>query len=386
MERQFNHHFYNRKFSNQVLLLVFYLTLPTVSCSRIPERGIYKQTKSQKQKLRDSTRLNNFIERKSVCSLLPFYALDNEEIQNMIPRHQPSSVSHKTIQKDAECQNKRIMELQEEIKQLYLTTIHLRDSILNERSIYNELEKENSYLKTEVFKGEEKLRDAENVISNLHCDIDIQQSKLKTAESEILNLKKEVLFGENKQREISILKEEMCNKFNREIENNERIRKEHSKEVKELKAEIRILKAQVSNCDSEQVNTMQTAIISANHNGTSETVYAEHIIKNVSRGENHQCLSLNLIEQDMQCHRCGSLYLVHQPNQCPARNFVCGYCSRRGHHTLNCLRVCRGCGAKGRLYHKPEDCTTQNMNCAYCSVRGHLTHMCLKKRYDTEGF
>ena len=49
------------------------------------------------------------------------------------------------------------MELQEEIKQLHLTTVHLRDSILNERSKYNELEKENSYLKTEVFKGEENL-------------------------------------------------------------------------------------------------------------------------------------------------------------------------------------------------------------------------------------
>ena len=69
--------------------------------------------------------------------------MDNEEIQNMIPRHQPSSVSHKTIQKDAESKSKRIMELQEEIKQLHLTTVHLRDSILNERSKYNELEKKN---------------------------------------------------------------------------------------------------------------------------------------------------------------------------------------------------------------------------------------------------
>lgn len=84
----------------------------------------------------------------------------------MIPRHQPSSVSRKTIQKDAECQNKKIMELQEKIKQSRLTTVHLRDSILNERRTYNKLEKENLYLKTKVIKGEGKLRDAENVISN----------------------------------------------------------------------------------------------------------------------------------------------------------------------------------------------------------------------------
>ena len=385
MERQFNHHFYNRKFSNQVLPLVFYLTLPTVSCSRIPERGIHKQTKSQKQKLRDTTRLNNFIERKSVCSLLPFYALDNEEIQNMIPRHQPSSVSHKTIQKDAESQSKIILELQEEIKQLHLTTVHLRDSILNERNKYNELEKENSYLKTEVFKGEEKLRDAENVISNLHCDIDIQQSKLKTAESEILNLKKEVLFGENKQREISILKEEMFNKFNREIENNERIRKEYSIEVKGLKAEIRNLKSQVPSSDSVQVNGNQSATNLATINGTSG-IKCSKSNKKASKGTVHQHSRSRTTDCDLQCHRCGSLYSRHQPNQCPAKNFLCGYCSKRGHHTLNCLQVCKGCGAKGRAYHRIEDCTAQNMNCAYCNVQGHLSHMCLEKRYDTEGF
>ena len=150
-----------------------------------------------------------------------------------------------------------------------MTTVNLRDSILNERSKYNELEKENLYLKTKVIKGEEKLRDAENVISNLHCDIDIHQSKLKNAESEFLNLKKEVLFGDNKQKEISLLKEEMCYKFNREIENNERIRKEYSIEVKGLKAEIRNLKSQVPSSDSIQVNCNQSATNVATINGNS---------------------------------------------------------------------------------------------------------------------
>ena len=53
-----------------------------------------------------------------------------------------------------------------------------------------------------------------------------------------------------------------------------------------------------------------------------------------------------------------------------------GYCSKRGHHTLNCLQVCKGCEAKGRLYHRLEDCTAQDMNCIYCNVQEHLTHMC----------
>ena len=58
------------------------------------------------------------------------------------------------------------MELQAEIKQLHLTTDHLRASILNERRKHSELEKENSYLKNERIKGQEKLRDAENLVSN----------------------------------------------------------------------------------------------------------------------------------------------------------------------------------------------------------------------------
>ena len=372
MEHHFRQKSYHGKWNNQVLPVVIYLTLPTVSCQPTSEMATGKQRKSQRQKQRDQKRLHDFIERKSVCSLFPFSAVDNHEIQNMIPQQQLSFGPSKTIKKDAECQFNKIMELQEEIKQLHLTTDHLRESILDERRKQSELEKQNSYLKTEVIKGQEKLKDAQTVISNLNCDIQ--------------NLKTEVLVGENKQNEISILKDEMCNKFNREIDNNERIRKEYSKEVKELKAEIRNLKLQVSSCNSKQVNTKQITVSGAAHNGTSSTKYIEHFNEKASRGQIHQHLSPTTTNQGLHCHRCESLYSAHQPNQCPARNFVCGYCSKRGHHTLNCLQVCRGCGAKGRLYHRVEDCTAQEMNCAYCSVRGHLTHMCLKKRYDTEGF
>ena len=338
MERRFHQNSYYGKWNNQVLAVVIYLTLPTVSCQPTSEKATGKHTKSQRQKQRDQKRLHDFIERKSVCSLFPFSTVDNQEIQNMITRQQPSLVLSKIVHKDTECQFHKIKELQEEIKQLHLTTDHLRDSILDERRKQSELEKQNSYLKTEVIKGQEKLKNAQNVISNLNCDIQ--------------NLKTEVLVGENKQKEISILKEEMCNKFNREIENNERIRKEYCKEVKELKAEIRNLKLQVSSIDSKQVNTKQITVSGAAHNGISSTKYTEHFNEKASRGQIQQRLSPSTTYQNIRCHRCESLYSAHQPNQCPARNFVCGYCSKRGHHTLNCLQVCRGCGAKGRAYHR----------------------------------
>lgn len=65
-----------------------------------------------------------------------------------------------------------------------------------------------------------------------------------------------MLFGENKQKEISILKEEMCNKFNREIENNKRIHKEYSIEVKDLK-----LKLGISNHKCQAVTLFRLNVI-----------------------------------------------------------------------------------------------------------------------------
>ena len=384
MERRCHQNSYHGKWNNQVLPVVIYLTLPTVSCQPTSEIATGKHTKSQRQKQRDQKRLHDFIERKSVCSLFPFSSVNNQEIQNMIPR-QPSFIP-KIIEQQAVSQSNKIAELQEENKQLTVMIDHLRDSVTNEKRKSSDIENENSVLNMEISKVQGRLQDAENVILILQCNYNLEQNKLRGAETEILKLKQEIIQGKNQQKDIWNLKEEMCCKFDREIENNERIRKEHSKEVKELKVEIRNLKAQVSNCDSKQVNTKQITFSGAAHNGTSSTKYTEHFNENASRGQIHQRLSTNKTKQNIQCHRCESLYSAHQPNECPVRNFMCGYCSKRGHHTLNCLQVCRGCGANGRLYHRLEDCTAQESNCAYCSVRGHLTHMCLKKRYDTEGF
>ena len=184
MERRFHKNSYYGKWNNQVLPVVIYLTLPTVSCQPTSVMATGKQRTSQRQKQRDQKRLHDFIERKSVCSLLPFYAVDNHEIQNMIPRQQLSFGPSKTTKKVAECQFNKIMELQAKIKQLHLTTDHLRASILNERRKHSELEKENSYLKNERIKGQEKLRDAENLVSNLNSDINKKNDSCRIRNSE----------------------------------------------------------------------------------------------------------------------------------------------------------------------------------------------------------
>ena len=383
MERRFHQNSYYGKWNNQVLPVVIYLTLPTVSCQPTSEMATGKQRKSQRQKQRDQKRLHDFIERKSVCSLFPFSSVNNQEIQNMIPR-QPSFIP-KIIEQQAVSQSNKIAELQEENKQLTVMIEHLRDSVTNEKRKSSDIENENSVLNMEISKVQGRLQDAENVILNLQCNYNLEQNKLRGAETEILKLKQEIIQGGNQQKDIWNLKEEMCCKFDREIENNERIRKEHSKEVKGLKAEIRILKSQVPSSDSIQVNCNQSATNVATINGTSG-IKCSKSNKKASKGTVHQHSPPRTTDHGLQCHRCGSLYSHHQPNQCPAKNFLCGYCSKRGHHTLNCLQVCKGCGVKGRLYHRIEDCTAQNMNCAYCNIQGHLSHMCLEKRYDTEGF
>ena len=87
------------------------------------------------------------------------------------------------------------------------------------------------------------------------------------------------------------------------------------------------------------------------------------------------------------CQRCGSIYVVsYQPSECPARNFKCGKCSKKGHHTINCKSVCRGCGARPNACPDSKTCLAIDMNCAYCGVKGHLSHTCLNLRYDELGF
>ena len=285
-----------------MLPVVIYLTLPTVSCQPTSEIATGKYTKSQRQKQRDQKRLHDFIERKSVCSLFPFSSVNNQEIQNMIPR-QPSFIP-KIIEQQAVSQSNKIAELQEENKQLAVMIDHLRDSVTNEKRKSSDIEKENSVLNMEISKVQGRLQDAENVILNLQCNYNLEQNKLRGAETEILKLKQEIIQGENQQKDIWNLKEEMCNKFNREIENNERIRKEYSIEVKGLKAEIRNLKSQVPSSDSVQVNCNQSATNLATINGTSG-IKCSNSNKKASKGTVHQHSPSRTTDCDLQCHRCG---------------------------------------------------------------------------------
>ena len=82
MERQFNRNSYHSRWSNNVLPVVFYLTLPTVNLNQNSRKNTGRKTKSQKQKQRDQERMKQFNEQKTVCSQFPFALVDNDEIQD----------------------------------------------------------------------------------------------------------------------------------------------------------------------------------------------------------------------------------------------------------------------------------------------------------------
>ena len=84
-------------------------------------------------------------------------------------------------------------------------------------------------------------------------------------------------------------------------------------------------------------------------------------------------------EQEPGCNKYGHM-VRHQPSQCPARNFLCEKCSKRGHHTFNCFHICGNCGGSRLSCYNPRNCFARNITCPYCNVKGHLENICLQKR------
>ena len=127
---------------------------------------------------RDQNRLNTFIERKSVCSELPFHSLDNAEIQTM-SAEQISAKKPKTFSELI-----KLNKLKEE-------NVHLNSSI--------------TILEENIIKGNSKLANAEKVISDLRNKLLDEENKLKSEKSVISNLKQEICIKGNKLNEAEIL-------------------------------------------------------------------------------------------------------------------------------------------------------------------------------------
>ena len=169
--------------------------------------------------------------------------------------------------------------------------------------------------------------------------------------------------------------------IDKEVEHYKHVNQRHSKEVSELKTEIKHLKSKLataeSNATTGATNISTTKQVGA-HQGLGNNARTTSMENNQPRSTSHGHSS------QTGCKKCGST-VPHQPSQCPARNFVCEGCKKKGHHTNNCRHSCRDCGARKALCNM-QKCTAKALNCAYCGVKGHLSHVCLQQRFDQLGY
>ena len=87
MEHWFDRKYYD-SYNNDVLPIVFYLTLPPFYNQHDSFRNSQniKRPKSKRKQQRDQDRLNTFRERKTVCSLFPFSSVDDDEFRELMKR------------------------------------------------------------------------------------------------------------------------------------------------------------------------------------------------------------------------------------------------------------------------------------------------------------
>ena len=346
-----------------MLPVVLYLTLPPVNCHQTSSKESNRKVKTRKQQQRDFDRMKRFNEQKTVCANFPYSSLDNDEIRAM---------SSKQVQtqslKLGRSNNSKLKESQEENNRLNVLISQLTENIrlVTEKVKIIEHEK----LNLQCLFAEE--RDTTNMLEN-------EQMKLMNA----LSLEKQLHL--DVQMEYSKFKEQISQTADKELERCKNVEKEHNQEVDELKTEIKHLKSELSKSRSQPSHNKYVPLITKNSSQRKTSTHQDMGASAPAAANNRPrptFCGANLVPG---CQRCGSIE-SHQSSQCPARNFKCGKCSKKGHHTINCKQVCRGCGARPNACPDPKTCLAIDMNCAYCGVKGHLSHTFLELRYDELGF
>ena len=365
MERRYRNSSYPR-WNNNVLPVVLYLTLPPLNCHQTSSKESNRKVKSRKQQQRDYDRMKRFNEQKTVCDVFPYSSLDNDEIRSMISKPVPTQSF-----KPGRSNNSKLKELQDENNKLNVLIFELTENIRLVTEKVKTIEHEK--LNLQCLFAEE--RDTTNMLEN-------EQIKLMNA----LSLEKQLHL--DVQMEYSKFKEQTSKTADKVKERCRYVEQAHDQEVNELKSEIKHLKSELSKPRSQPSHNEYVPFITKNSSQLKTSAHQDMSAsaRKASAAANNRSSSTssgaNLVPG---CQRCGSIE-SHQPSQCPARNFKCGKCSKKGHHTINCKQVCRGCGARPNACPDPKTCLAIDMNCAYCGVKGHLSHTCLKLRFDELGF
>ena len=349
-----------------MLPVVLYLTLPPINCHQTSSKESNRKVKSRKQQQRDYDRMKQFNEQKTVCDIFPYSSLDNDEIRSMISKSVPTQSF-----KPGRSNNSKLKELQDENNKLNVLIFELTENIRLVTEKVKTIEHEK--LNLQCLFAEE--RDTTNMLEN-------EQIKLMNA----LSLEKQLHL--DVQMEYSKFKEQTSQTADKVKERCRYVELAHDQEVNELKSEITHLKSELSKPTSQPSHNEYVPLITQNSSQRKTNTHQDmgaSVRKASAASNNLQRPTFCGANLDPGCQRCGSIE-SHQPSQCPARNFKCGKCSKKGHHTINCKSVCRGCGARPNACPDPKTCLAIDMNCAYCGVKGHLSHTCLKLRYDELGF
>ena len=125
MERQFNRTRYHQNQNGNIMPIILYLTLPTVNLHHNTSMANNRKVKHQKQKQRDFKRMKQFNQQKTICSVFPFYSLENNEIQNMVTRPAPVQYS----QTNSKLDKVKICNILQENEKLKSLNMELKDNL-----------------------------------------------------------------------------------------------------------------------------------------------------------------------------------------------------------------------------------------------------------------
>ena len=351
-------HWFDRKFydcyNNAVLPIVFYLTLPPFYNQHDSIRNSQNiiRTRSKKKQQRDQDRLDTFRERKTVCSLFPFSSVDDDEFREMMKR--PILVH---IQCSENCKTK-LEELQVENDLWGLNYGDLKDNF-------------------EISQTNLKL--AQNRISKLNDMLREEQANIRTLQKKLDT--ENYLCKEKLQEKVELL--------DKEKEQKKYLEDQHRQEVYKLKNEISCLKIELENYKAKPPPTESYLGTHKPKKKQSQAHKKGNLhVDTSSSNEKKESTTAVMSHQSPGCFKCGSKS-PHTASQCPAKNFRCDFCSRKGHHSYSCMSRCGVCG-DFKLDHAHSDfsdrCFLRFHNCDYCHVMGHLSCVCLQKRFDELGY
>ena len=288
-----------------------------------------KTQKSKAQKLRDQQRMQQFLERKSVCAVMPFSDISNEELSKFMPKfHNPDYDpvkecmlgSLETAWDKNDALKDEICKLKDEHEELML-------KLSEEQSRNQELE--DTHLTDDM------------QIKQLQCDIIQEQLKCATVQKDIEELK-EVLIREK------------C------------VNMGHKSHILSQEAQITELKKSskpVSDLKSESADVTKFGMY-------AKRSYPPIVFEDPNATTKKMC---------RQCGRSDG----HPPARCEANDVACLNCRTYGHLTKMCENECLACGTKKT--HATRPCPAVSAMCKLCRVRGHFanTKQCEMHRFGS---